>query len=115
MNEYGSPQHTVTMGRGVDDVLRACISRLHRSVRDTESATDVQDLTARQRQVIEQMWSFTASLVQQLLLSTPVDANVTLHPDGPESLFFRFDSGYHGAMVLHAGDTSARARWSVHT
>ena len=114
-SEHGSPEHTVSMGRGVDDVLRACIARLHRAVRSTEHAADIEDLAARQRQVIELMWSFTAALVQQLLLSTPVDANVTLDPQGPESLAFRFDSGYHGAMVLHLGRDNAQARWSVHT
>jgi len=111
-----SPEYTVTFAAGVDDVLRACLKRLATTLNAETQAETYEHLAELRKDAITQISSFLRAFVGSLLHSTPHDGNVHLFVDGPESLFFRYDSGYHGAMILHsAGAEPGKASWSVHT
>jgi len=111
-----SPQHTVTFGAGVADVLQACLTRLQDTVADEAHAETYDDLEKIRSDARAQTASFLSAFVGSLLLLGKHRGNIHLAVFGPESLSFHCADGYHGAMVLHTSEQNPRkASWSVHT
>ena len=49
----------------------------------------------------------------------PHDGNIRITKDGEYNLFFRYDSGYHGALIFHVIEQDeyfgAIGHWQIHT
>jgi hypothetical protein len=121
MAEEPSPQYTITFGPGVMDVIARCVHHLNltRGQEQTRFAArtnpDIHDLAADRDQMLTQYASFVNGLTS--VLSSLRDGNVRISVDGYMSLFFRYDSGYHGGLIFHEnrGGDPTRSSWSIHT
>jgi hypothetical protein len=117
MNEHGtapSPPFTITMGPGTSDTIRDCLHSIEAAIGACEQARDYPDLAAQRRVVITRMWSLLRAVGYTFLIGS-YDRDLHLFPDGDRSVFFRFDSGLHGAMVYHPDNTGSGGSWQVHT
>lgn len=119
MPEGPSAKHTVTMHEGVDDVLRACLTRIEQhqlAIAGGALAETREQLEKQREQLLEQLYGFTRGLVN-LLLTNPHDGDLDLWVDGPLSLFFRYASGYHGGFISHGDrqEDPTSGTWSTHT
>lgn len=122
-------QHTITVEERAKPVLEAMFERVRQSIvsidnppqsiidgTEKEQQAWLDSKGERQTEVIDQAWSLLRGL-STFLVENAHDQNVSLFRDGDLSLFFRFDSGYHGGMIFHGNDADrpAKGTWSIHT
>ncbi len=115
-----SPKHTITLHEGVDDRLAEAVRFFGERVSFNvggANAEDYADLARQREQIMNQLYGFTRNLVMNLLCAHG-DGDLDLFPDmAPGSLFWRFQTGYHGGFIRH-GDPEADpagVTWSNHT
>ncbi len=115
MPENPSRDYTIRMSPGTHDVLAKMVARVAATKRLAEQADTCEDAVAILRDASDQAVNLLAQLTRATYPSVG-DGNVNLFPDpAPESLGFRWDSGYTGAVILHQSHDQRQARWSTHT
>jgi hypothetical protein len=107
--------YVVHVGPGVRDVFEDCEARIVGARTALRDARDVSDLVARLRRHIVMQQSYIRTL--SALLSSYGDGDVYLDRDAhPFGLLWRYDDGYHGAMLHHPHLADPRVgRWDLHT
>ncbi len=112
-----SREYTITMHPGAQDVIAQMAARVARSFMEAQrDAESYEDAVTRLRDAGEQAVNLLGQL-SRVIYPSHGDGNVHLYPDpAPESIGFRWDSGYTGACILHGAQHGPRnARWSTHT
>jgi hypothetical protein len=114
--------HTITVTDGTADVLRRVQQHLQQTLAWTGDAVGTHEQrTDRLRQALEEIHTYLGAL-HSVLSSSPHDRDLIVAPasrgDGGDeagrSLYFRYSSGYHGAVIFWPG-TGQTGRWQIHT
>lgn len=108
--------YTIHVTAKANEVLDNMHRKLDTMASTTHEAASYEELAEKRRLVVEAQQSFIRSLLG-VIRSNDHDGNVRLAWDGDASLFFSYDSGYHGAMIFHNNhrDGEPFGTWSVHT
>lgn len=115
MSEDRSPEHTITMTEGADDMIKAFVARVQETAAARPYCKDYEELAKFQKVVIDQTWSLLRTLTS-LITSNPHDGDIRISPDGKNAMFFTYPkSGYSGGLILHENEDPTKASFSIHT
>ena len=120
-------EYTVTITKEALEAVRSA-SILIRNAQDWVYGTskegaltglDVHEEARRRERAEEMKRSWMQGWFRLTTEFNPHDGNIRITKDGEYNVFFRYDSGYHGALIFHVIEQDeyfgAIGHWQIHT